>query len=98
MIEQARFTCSPLGKAFKKQTNEDQRRKQLGAIMNKKERQVVLIDNVNNLSLKEKERKEIFYKLVKEGFEGISNETNFDDLICYYKNMRRKDLTISIMS
>ena len=95
MIEQARFTCSPLGKAFKKQTNEDQRRKQLGAIMNKKERQVVLIDNVNNLSLKEKERKEIFYKLVKEG---ISNETNFDDLICYYKNMRRRDLTISIMS
>ena len=51
-----------------------------------------LIDN-DNLSLKEKERRVV--KLVKERFEEIAeftNETSFDDLICYYKNMGRKRL------
>ena len=61
--------------------------------MNPKERQVSLINNDKNLSLKGKERKEIFDKAAKERFEEITeltNETNFDDLIYYYKNMSRR--------
>ena len=51
-----------------------------------------LTDN-DNLSLKEKERKVV--KLVKKRFEEIAeftNETSFDDLIYYYKNMGRERL------
>ena len=38
IIEQAEFTCSPLGKAFEKQTKtiEDQRKKQIDALANLK--------------------------------------------------------------
>ena len=55
MIEQAKFTYSPLGKYFEnKQKNiEDQGRKQIDAIMNQKEKQVGLSDNDDkNLSYK----------------------------------------------
>ena len=59
MIKKLKFTY--LGKD---KTIEDQGRKQIDAIMNKK-RQVRIINNDHNLSLKEKERKD-FYKCVKE--------------------------------
>ena len=59
MIKNLKFTY--LGKD---KTIEDQGRKQIDAIMNKK-RQVRIINNDHNLSLKEKERKD-FYKCVKE--------------------------------
>ena len=52
--------------------------------MNQKERRMGLINNYNNLSFKENQRKEIFYKLFKERFKEITeliHETNFDDLI-----------------
>ena len=47
MIEQAKFTCSSLEKAFKKliKTTEDQEKKQINVIMNKRKRQVGLINH-----------------------------------------------------
>ena len=40
------------------------------------------------------------YKLAKERFKEITeltDETNFDDLLYYYKNMSKKSLMIPIM-
>ena len=47
MIEQAKFTYSSLEKAFKKliKTTEDQEKKQINVIMNKRKRQVGLINH-----------------------------------------------------
>ena len=44
MIEQTKFTCSPLSKAFEKQikTIKDQGRKQIDAIMNQNKRLAAL--------------------------------------------------------
>ena len=41
MIEQAKFTYSPLGKALEKQTKTSEERKQIGANMNQNKRQAV---------------------------------------------------------
>ena len=60
--------------------------------MNWKERQVGLINNDNNLSLKKKKKK-MFLKLNERKtckIQESPNETNFDHLIYYYKNMSRK--------
>ena len=61
MIGEANFIYSSLGKAFKRlvETTEDQRKKQINAIINQKERKVGITDNANKLSLKEKTRKNI---------------------------------------
>ena len=52
IIEQAKFTYPPLGKAFEKQTKtiEDQGEKQIKAIQDNKERSV----NINNNNYKDK--------------------------------------------
>ena len=65
MIEQAKFTYSPLGKALEKQTKtiEDQERKQIDANMNQNKRQVVLI----NKDDKSFSHKEIFENLLEKG-------------------------------
>ena len=71
MIEQAKFTYSPLGKAFEKQTKtiEDQGEKQIRPIQNK--RPIKSIEkftydiNDNAIVLKEKE---IYNKLTEESF------------------------------
>ena len=50
-------------------------------------------NNDSNLSSKQKERKEIFYKLFKERFKELiqwTGKTNFNDLIKYHKGMSRK--------
>ena len=66
MIEQTEFTYSLLGNAFKNvKPLKIKGKKQIEAIMNKREKQLGLVNN-NNLSLKGKERKEIFYKFVKK--------------------------------
>ena len=47
IIEQAKFTCSPLGKPFEKQTKtiEDQGEKQINVIQNNKEQSVNINDD-----------------------------------------------------
>ena len=87
MIDQTKFTYSPLGKVLGKQTKTikiKEENKQINAIMNQNKRQVDLINNgPKNLS-----DKGIFKKCLKERFGEIvelTYETNFDDLIYYFK-------------
>ena len=76
IIEQAKFTYSPLGKSFQKQTKtiEDQGEKQIKAIQDK--RSIKSIEKFNYdikyspIVLKEKE---IYNKLTEESFEKINN-------------------------
>ena len=84
IIEQAKFTCSPLGKSFEKQikTIEDQGEKQIKAIQNQGEiktvKKYVYSDKDSPLISKQKE---IFDELVDERLEEIDKKVNPDDLI-----------------
>ena len=87
MIEQAKFTYSPLGKAFQKQikTIEDQGEKQIEAIQNqgqvKRIKKYTYDDEDSPLILKQQE---MFNKLVDERLDEITNldkQVNHDDLI-----------------
>ena len=91
MIEQAKFTYSPLGKAFEKQikTIEDQGEKQIKAIQNqgivKTIKKYTYDDEDSPLISKQKE---IFNKLVDERLDEITKldkKVNHDDLIYRYK-------------
>ena len=86
MIEQVKFTYSPLGKAFQKQikTIEDHGRKQIDAIMNQNKR----LEALTNIDDHKDNSKEIFEEPVKERFDEIkelTNETNHNYLIYYFK-------------
>ena len=85
IIQQAKFTYSPLGKAFEKQikTIEDQGKKQVKAIQDK---QLVNIDN-NNDDYKDKlllsKEREIFKDIYNKRFdkiEEISNKIDYNNL------------------
>ena len=94
IIEQAKFTYSPLGKAFKKQTKtiEDQGKKQVKAIQDSK--QLVNINKDDDykdkllLSKEIKILKDIYNKRLDK-IEEINNETDYDDLdyVILNKNM-----------
>ena len=91
MIEQAKFTYSPLGKSFEKQIKsiEDQGEKQIKAIQD--QRQVKTIkkydyDDEDTPFISK--QKEIFNELVDERLEKITDldkKVNSDDLIYRYK-------------
>ena len=92
VIEQAKFTYSPLDKAFEKQikTIKDQGRKQIDAITNQNKRLAALTNKDDHKD----NYKEIFEDLVKERFDEIKEltaETNHNDFIYYFKgNTARK--------
>ena len=99
IIEQAKFTYSPLGKAFQKQTKiiEDQGKKQIKAIQDK--RSIKSIEKFNYdindspLALKEKE---IYNKLTEESFEKINNldkKVNNKLLFKYKGNTANEDFS-----
>ena len=69
IIEQAKITFSPLGKAFEKQTKriEEQGRKQIDAITNQNERLAALTNKEDHKD----NYQEIFEELVKERFDTI---------------------------
>ena len=98
-IEQAKFTYSPLGKAFEKQTKniKEQKRKQIDAITNQNE----ILTALTNKDDYKDNYKEIFEELVKGRFDEIkelTDEINQNDLTYYFKgNTARKDSMISIM-
>ena len=93
IIEQTKFTYSPLGKAFDKQikTIEDQGKKQVDALNN--------LNSDNKITIKKytydpndtpfiSKQKKIFNKLVDERLEKITDldkKVNRDDLIYRYK-------------
>ena len=90
--EQAKFTYSPIGKAFEKQIKaiQNRGRKEIGAITNQNE----ILEALTNQGYREDNYKEIFEELVKERFDEIkefTNEMNQNDLIYYFKgNTARK--------
>ena len=100
IIAQTKFTYSPLGKVFEKQTKmiEEQGRKKIDAITNQNERLAVLTNRGDNKDI----YKEIFDKLVKEKFDKIKDvtyEINDHYLTCYFKGDSAKTfLMISIMA
>ena len=95
IIEQAKFTYSPLGKAFQKQTKtiEDQGEKQTKAIQDK--RPIKSIEkftyDINDSPIVLKE-KEIYNKLTEESFEKINNldkKVDTNKLVFKYKGSTR---------
>ena len=86
IIEQAKFTYSPLGKAFEKQikTIEDQGKKQIEALQDLKPKELEAIKEKPNYK-----HSKIFDELSNErigDIYNISKEINFGDLICYFKD------------
>ena len=92
IIEQARFTYSPLGKAFEKQikTIEDQGEKQIKAIQDQAQVKTIkkyAYDDENTLFISK--QKEIFNELVDKRLEKLTNldkKVNSDGLIYRYKS------------
>ena len=93
IIQQAKFTYSPLGKAFEKQakTIEDQGKKQVKGIQDNKQLADITKDDYKDKLLLSKER-EIFKDIYNKGLdkiEEINNEIDYDDLdyVVLNKNM-----------
>ena len=89
IIEQAKFTYSPLGKAFEKQikTIEDQVKKQVEALesLKPKEQTKAIKDKSRDEFLTEKETyNRLFYNRLNE-IQEISNEIDYNNLIYYFK-------------
>ena len=86
IIEQAKFTYSPLGKAFQKQTKtiKDQGEKQIKAIQDNKEQSV----NINNDNYKDKlllsKEREIFRDIYNKRLDKIKELNNKID----YNNLK----------
>ena len=85
IIEQAKITYSPLGKAFEKQIKnkliEDQREKQIKAIQDNR-KQLISDDDYKNKLLISKER-EIFkdiYNRKSDKIEELNNKIDYDNL------------------
>ena len=83
IIEQAKFTYSPLGKAFEKQTKtiEDKGEKQIKAIQDNR-RQLISGDDYKNGLLISKEReifKDIYNKRLDK-LEELNNKIDYDNL------------------
>ena len=83
IIEQAKFTYSPLGKAFEKQTKtiEDQREKQIKAIQDNR-KQLISDDHYKNKLLISKKReifKDIYNKRLDK-LEELNNKIDYDNL------------------
>ena len=83
IIEQAKFTYSPLGKAFEKQTKtiEDKGEKQIKAIRDNR-KQLISDDDIENKLLISKEReifKDIYNKRLDK-IEELNNKIDYDNL------------------
>ena len=91
MIEKAKFTYSPLGNAFEKQTKaiKDQVEKQIRAIQDKRPIESIekFTYDINDSPIVLKE-KEIYNKLTEKSFEKINNlekKVDIDQLVFKYK-------------
>ena len=92
IIEQAKFTYSPLGKAFEKQikTIEDQRKKQVKALEYLKPKKLEANEDKSDDTEMPSMNKEIFNKLSRERIGeiyNISKEIDFNNLTCYFKSL-----------
>ena len=93
IMEQAKFTYSPLSKAFEKQgkTSEDQEKKQIDALNTLKTNKLEVIkDNKSDDNDKSLKYKQFIYELSSERIGEIYNmskKINFNNLDYYYKNL-----------
>ena len=88
IIEQAKFTCSPLGKAFVKQTKttENQEEKQIEALEKHGKQLNMSSDEKDSLELLK--QKVVFYQLVNERrfvINKLSEGIDFNNLTYHYK-------------
>ena len=89
IIEQAKFTYSPLGKAFEKQikTIEDQGQKQVDALKDLKPKANTYKNDNNSIS------KEIYDKILEERMDEIlkmRKEINYNNLVYDFKGLTPK--------
>ena len=89
IIEQAKFTYSPFGKVFEKQTKtiEDKREKQIKAIQDNKQ-QLINDNDYNNKLLISREReifKDIYNKRLDK-IEELNNKIDYDNLMYVVKS------------
>ena len=91
ITEQAKFTYSPLGKTFEKETKtiEDQGKNQTSAIKESGKQIIESNDfNINRSGVPREKQKEIFNRLVKERalkFSDIKDEIDTNNLVYTYK-------------
>ena len=96
IIQQAKFTYFPLGKAFEKQikTIEDQEKKQIDALKDLKdsEKKKIHADDYNNklIILKEREIFKNIYNKRLDKIEELDKKTDYYDLIFITKSKKRK--------
>ena len=93
VIEQTKFSHSPLGKVFEKETKmtEEKDEKQIDAITDQKIRLETLSNKDDHKSIDKK----IFDRVVIERFDEIkelTNEIDHDDLIYHFKNNTNKNI------
>ena len=93
VIEQTKFSYSPLGKVFEKETKmtEEKDEKQIDAITDQKKRLETLSNKDDHKSIDKK----IFDRVVIERFDEIkelTNEIDHDDLIYHFKNNTNKNI------
>ena len=93
VIEQTKFSHSPLGKVFEKETKmtEEKDEKQIDAITDQKKRLETLSNKDDHKSIDKK----IFDRVVIERFDEIkelTNEIDHDDLIYHFKNNTNKNI------
>ena len=93
VIEQTKFSHSPLGKVFEKETKmtEEKDEKQIDAITDQKKRLETLSNKDDHKSIDKK----IFDRVVIEKFDEIkelTNEIDHDDLIYHFKNNTNKNI------
>ena len=86
IIEQARFTYSPLGKSFEKQINtiKDQGEKQIEALESLKKKEITSESDDNNTSI----TKEVYDKILEERMNEIlkiRKKIDYDNLIYSFK-------------
>ena len=101
IIEQAKFTYSPLGKAFGKQikTIEDQGQKQVEVLKDlelKKQTKAIADKSDDKLSM----QKETYNRLLNERFneiQEISKKINYNNLTYYFKDPRSSSISFIIL-
>ena len=96
VIEQTKFSHSPLGKVFEKETKmtEEKEEKQILAITDQKKKKKRLETLCNKDDHKSIDKK-IFDRVVIERFDEIkelTNEIDHDDLIYHFKNNTNKNI------
>ena len=94
MIQQAKFTYSPLGKTFEKQIKiiEDQRKKQIDALKDNKKKKQIYADDCKNKLLIPKEREVVknIYNKILDKIEELDKKFDYDDLVFITESKNRK--------